>query len=191
MIRDEEEEPSAAAAEEDQTDVATFIPVLARKMTEKETIRKSVQHKQQTKDQIVLWPENGSVPIDEFKTEGYISGAFPTLFPTGEADFLAPRQQPVTVGVYFKHLMMFEGGRFAKHPRFRYFALNTEMRWRSLQIGRVYINQHPEDARFTLDNLRDMVGREGEFFTNRVMHFASSLRGTSQFWGSRRQPCHS
>ena len=132
------------------------------------------------------WPENGSVPIDEFKTEGYISGAFPTLFPTGEADFLAPRQQPVTVGVYFKHLMMFEGGRFAKHPRFRYFALNTEMRWRSLQMGRVYINQHPEDARLTLDDLHDMVGREGEFFTNRVMHFASSLRGTSQFWFKQR-----
>ena len=132
------------------------------------------------------WAENGSVPIDEFKTEGYISGAFPTLFPTGEADFLAPRQQPVTVGLYFKHLMMFKGGRFAKHPRFRYFALNTEMRWRSLQMGRVYINQHPEDARLTLDDLRDMVSREGEFFTNRVMHFASSLRGTSQFWFKQR-----
>ena len=59
-----------------------------------------------TEDQIVPWPENGSVPIDEFKTEGYISCAFPTLFPTGEADFLAPRQQSVTVGMYFKHLMM-------------------------------------------------------------------------------------
>ena len=188
MERDEEEGPPAAAAEEeeDPTDVATFIPVVARKMTEKETIRKSVHHKQQNKDQIVPWPENGSVPIDEFKTEGYISGAFPTLFPTGEADFLAPRQQSVTVGLYFKHLMMFKGGRFAKHPRFRYFALNTEMRWRSLQMGRVYINQHPEDARLTLDDLRDMVGREGEFFTNRVMHFASSLRGTSQFWFKQR-----
>ena len=50
-------------------------------------------------------------------TEGY--GALPTLFPTGEADFLAPRQQSVTVGLYFKHLMMYKGGRFAKHPLFR------------------------------------------------------------------------
>ena len=60
------------------------------------------------------------------------------------------------------------------------------MQWRSLQMGRVYINQHPEDACLTLDDLRDMVGREGEFFTNRVMHFASSLRGTSQFWFKQR-----
>ena len=75
---------------------------------------------------------------------------------------------------------------FAKHPRFRYFALNTEMRWRALQTGRVYINQHPDDARLTLDDPRDMVGHEGEFFTHRVMHFASSLRGTSQFWFKQR-----
>ena len=162
------------------------VPVVARKMTEKDTIRKSVHHRQPTEDQVVPWPENGSVPIDEFKTEGYISCAFPTLFPTGEADFLAPRQQTVTVGMYFKHLIMYGEGRFAKHPRFRYFALNTEMRWRALQTGRVYINQHPDDARLTLDDLRDMVGHEGEFFTHRVMHFASSLRGTSQFWFKQR-----
>ena len=79
----EEELPSE---DTDPADVATFIPVVARKMTEKETIRKSVHHRQPTEDQIVPWPENGSVPIDEFKTEGYISCAFPTLFPTGEAD---------------------------------------------------------------------------------------------------------
>ena len=88
--------------------------------------------------------------------------------------------------MYFKHLMMYGEGRFAKHPRFRYFALNTEMRWRALQTGRVYINQHPDDARLKLDDLRDMMGHEGEFFTHRVMHFASSLRGTSQFWFKQR-----
>ena len=183
---EKQEEEELPSEDTDPADVATFIPVVARKMTEKETIRKSVHHRQPTEDQIVPWPENGSVPIDEFKTEGYISCAFPTLFPTGEADFLAPRLQSVTVGMYFRHLMMYGEGRFAKHPRFRYFALNPEMRWRALQTGRVYINQHPDDARLTLDNLRDMVGHEGEFFTHRVMHFASSLRGTSQFWFKQR-----
>ena len=29
-------------------------------------------------------------------------------------------------------------GRFAEHPRFRYFALNTEMRWHALQAGQIY-----------------------------------------------------
>ena len=63
---------------------------------------------------------------------------------------------------------MYDDNRFAKHPRFRFFALNTEMRWRALQTGLVYVKQHPGDAQLSLDELRDMVGREGQTFSNRV-----------------------
>ena len=73
---------------------------------------------------------------------------------------------------------------FAKHPHFRYFALNTEMRWRALQAGRVYIRQHPEDARLSVDELRDMVGTSS--FSNRVSHFAGSLRSTKAYWMKQR-----
>ena len=31
-----------------------------------------------------------------------------------------------------------------------------------------------------------MVGREGEAFSNRVVHYASSLRGTRQYWFKQR-----
>ena len=82
--------------------------------------------------------------------------------------------------------MMYEDSRFANHPRFRFFALNTEMRWRALQTGRVYVKQHPGDAQLSLDELRDMVGRQGEAFSNRVLHYASSLRGTKQYWYQQR-----
>ncbi len=112
--------------------------------------------------------------------------AFPTLFPTGDADFLGQRCNQVTIGNYFKHMLKYEDGRFARHPRFRFFALNTEMRWRALQAGRIYIRQHPGDAQLTVDELRDMVGREGEAFSNRVLHYASSLRGTRQYWFRQR-----
>lgn len=43
--------------------------------------------------------------------------------------------------IYLKHLMLYSDGRFARHPCFRYFALNTEMCWRALQAGRVYIHR--------------------------------------------------
>lgn len=84
--------------------------------------------------QAIPWPGTGG-PISEFTTEGYMSCAFPTLFPTGSTDFLAPRVHKITVGHYFKHLVMYDNGRFAIHPRFRFFALNTEMCWRALQAG--------------------------------------------------------
>ena len=69
---------------------------------------------------------------------------------------------------------MYSDGPFARHPRFRYFALNTEMPWHALQAGRVYVRQHPHDARLSVEELRDMVGHEGEAFSNHVLHYAAS-----------------
>lgn len=57
--------------------------------------------------------------------------AIPTLFPTGEADFAAPRIHKVIIGALFKHHTMYKDGCFTKHPRIRY----TEMRWRTLQAA--------------------------------------------------------
>ena len=60
------------------------------------------------------------------------------------------------------------------------------MLWRALQTGRIYVRQHLGDAQLSLDELRDMVGREGEAFSNRVLHYASTLRGTRQHWFKQR-----
>ena len=105
----------------------------------------------------------GGVPINEFTTEGYFSRAFPTLFPKGAGDFSEHCQNQVTIGNYFQHLMMYDDNYFAKHPRFRFFALNTEMQWRALQTGRVYVK--PSSCH-SIDELRDMVGREEQTFSN-------------------------
>ena len=158
----------------------SFVPIAVPSMTEQEAVQQAVaQH--QSSDTPLMWPSIGGMPLNEFTTEGYFSCAFPTLFPTGAADFLGERQVPVTIGNYFKHLMQYDDGRFARHPRFRFFALNTEMRHRALQTGRVYVRQHPGDGQLSLDELRDMVGRQGEAFSSRVLHYASSLRGTKQY----------
>ena len=153
---------------------SSFVPAAPRQATERETVEQVV-----TGEQPVAWPPRGDTPLNEFHSEGYITLAFPTLFPTGAVDFTAPRMQPVTLGYYLKHLMMYSDGRFARHPRFRDFALNTEMRWRALQAGRVYIRQHPEDARLSVDELRDMVSTS---FSSGVCRYAGSLGGTRPYW---------
>ncbi len=172
----EQEDPHAANL------TTSFIPITNQKLkgTEKEKIRKSVENRH------LPWSSSSDVPLNEFTTEGYMSCAFPTLFPTGRADFVSPRRRTVTIGNYFTHLMKYGDGQFARHPRFRYFALNTEMRWRALQMGRIYVKQHPRDARLTVEELRDMVGHEGEALSKRVVHFATSLRGTRQYWFHQR-----
>ena len=56
-----------------------FVPILDCKLTENDIIRNSAEERQST----MSWPVS-KVPI---RTEGYISCAFQTLFPTGEGDF--------------------------------------------------------------------------------------------------------
>lgn len=66
--------------------------------------------------------------INEFTCEGYVSMAFPSLFPLGKAelnDFTRPNNMKLTALEYFQFLMQYKDQRFAKYPRFRYFALNT------------------------------------------------------------------
>ena len=55
----------------------TFVPMLPRQNTEQEMIR------QGTDRTPASWPHINQTPLNEFRTEGYMSMAFPTLYPTG------------------------------------------------------------------------------------------------------------
>ena len=116
---DSADEDTESPPEQDEADdpysthlSSSFVPSTTQRMTEQKTVRHSVQERQSRYQPVVpptvSWPQNGSAPINEFNTEGYMSCAFPTLFPTGAADFLAPRPLAVTIGNYFKHMMMYE-----------------------------------------------------------------------------------
>lgn len=146
----------------------SFVPVATPSMTEQEAVEQSVEQRQANSSShpALMWPSIGGMPLNEFATEGYFTCAFPTLFPTGAGDFLGQRQVPVTIGNYFKHLLQYDDGRFAQLPQFRFFALNTEMRYGALQTCRVYARQHPGDGQLSLDELRDMVGKQGEAFSS-------------------------
>ena len=104
----------------------SFIPYATQHRTEQETVEQSLQDLQSGSLRTLIWPTIRGAPISEFTTEGYFSMAFPTLYPTGAADFLGQRCNQVTIGNYFTHLLKYGDGRFARHPRFRFFALNTE-----------------------------------------------------------------
>ena len=186
--------PTISSSDTAQKDVAiednlpqSFVPLAAPSMTEQKAVQHSVQERQSNSSNTpLMWPSIGGVPLNEFTTEGYFTCAFPTLFPTGAGDFLGQCQVPVTIGNYLKYLMQYDDGRFSRHPRFRFFTLNTEMRHRALQTGRVYVRQNLGDGQLSLDELRDMVGRQGEAFSSRVLHYASSLHGTKQYWQHQR-----
>ena len=81
-------------------------------------------------------PPIANTPINE-RTPGYMTLAFPTLFPDGSGDFYTPRLRKVDLGEFFKHLMRFQDGRFARHRRFPWFAFNTLQRQRTAGAARI------------------------------------------------------
>ena len=76
---------------------------------------------------VLTMPVVRGTPLSEYGTNLAIN-AFPTLFPTGRGGFDEPRQHKVSEKDWADYLLQLRGGRFARHPRFRYWALNTILR---------------------------------------------------------------
>jgi hypothetical protein len=63
-------------------------------------------------------PSIRQTPIDEAAgNERIFAMAFPTLYPTGTADFNAPRVRKVDLRDYAHHMIRYQDGRFGRHPR--------------------------------------------------------------------------
>lgn len=134
---------------------------------------------------ILPWPEIGQSPINEFNTQGYIACAFPVLFPFGNADLRTPRLAKVDPNLYFKHLMKYKDGRFAKHNTFRFFAMNSILRWMAFSNATVCIKKIPE-----LQNLQTADAILQYIQTNpnglkQIIAFKKNLRSTRPYWYQR------
>jgi ATP-dependent DNA helicase PIF1 len=74
-------------------------------------------------------PSIRCTPIDEASgRERILSLAFPTLYPTGQADLNTPRLRNVPLKEYARHLLCWHDQRFARHARWRFFVFNMYMR---------------------------------------------------------------
>lgn len=135
---------------------------------------------------VLDWPSIDNQSINEFKTCGYVSMAFPCLLAYGKADLRSPREHKITAINYFKHLMNYKDERFAKHPRFRYFALNSIMRWTALRNGGVFVKKNSEFENMTVDKFKEELQKNPNIIKKMMFH-NSNLRGTRSYWYARGQ----
>ena len=125
------------------------------------------------------WPEIGQTPINEFTTQGYIACAFPTLFPFGSADLRTPRLKKVDANPYFKHLMKYKDERFAKHSTFRFFAMNSLLRWMAFDNASICIRKVPQLQNLqTADAIRNYL-QSNPNGLKQIVAFNKNLRLTS------------
>ena len=73
---------------------------------------------------------------------------------------------------------MYKDGRFARHTRWRYFALNSQMRWRALQEGKIYIMQNLTDNQITITDIQERISSGDSHIADRIMRYDEGLRGS-------------
>lgn len=149
--------------------------------TEEEQLRQAAFN---SGDPIILpMPSIRGTPISEYSGCSIAIDAFPTLFPTGEADFEANHALKVDMKEWAVHLLRLKGGRFAKHPRFQYWVLNTIMRHTAKNDSNWYLRTHKEDQELTVEDIHDMIEAENvKGLADRVSHAGEKLPGSKPFW---------
>ena len=117
--------------------------------------------------------------------------AFPTLFTDGKGDPTSPNlNRDVPFHTAIKHLLKFgefKNGpwnyRFAKHPRFSYWALSMIQRKRTLQQGSIFIKQNPGDSHFTIEEMREMASSNAStVFMSKLSRYVANITGSNAYW---------
>ncbi len=160
---------------EDSVITRTFVSILPSAHSENVAIKNTLNRMQNEID-LIIWLQINSHPVNEFQTSSYIACAFPAFYPTGSVDLHAERIKEVKPAEYFKHLLQYKDGRFAHHTRWRYFALNSQMRWRALQEGKIYVKQNLTDNQITVKDIQERIIQGDSNLADRIMRFSESLR---------------
>ena len=110
--------------------------------------------------------------------------AFPTLYPTGQADFNASRLQKVDLNDYARHLMCFQDGRFGRHPCWRFFVFNLLMRRRANSSARFYVLKASGLTDLSWDELTEALLTDDALLPQ-IVRQGSNLTGTCPYWRNK------
>ena len=171
---EQQSESDSESESESETDPVsvneTFVPHVANISNNAEVL--GAVHMQ--------YPAMSSTPIDEFNTSSFIPASFPTLFPYGKPCIKQDRPLKLTPKAFFKKLIRHKDGRFARHPSFRFFALNMIQRWEAVTQGNVFVRKN-ELTDMTIADIKERI-RTDQSFLKRVMSYAATIPGTDSYW---------
>lgn len=137
---------------------------------------------------MLAWPTVNPEFVSEFTTEGYLAKAFPTLFQSGECDYLQPRITKIPLLDFYKHLMHYKDGRFAMHASFPFFALNSFFRHRALAAGKFLFRKSAKLQDLTVKDIKDQMKQDhGEELAKSLIRLAECLKGTKAYWNKERK----
>lgn len=130
-------------------------------------------------------------PISEYDENSRLfSMAYPTLFPTGAADFFAPREYAVSLEDWGKHMIKYKDGRFARHALFRYSLFNIMLRRKARSQSRYFAKMLSDGigSDLTFEGILEMLrNNELRELSSLVRRSCASLEGTKEYWQTARR----
>ena len=140
-----------------------------------------------TKDDPHPMPPHGSVPLSEFRCrKGLDVAAFPTLFPFGCGGFADDLPiKRISWSVWSQHLTHYFDGRFARHPRFRYFMLNVQQRHLANEQASLFVRT--EKPHLTVGDVRRLSDEDKSEIRRQCDKYCASLRNSPAFFKERKE----
>ena len=96
-------------------------------------------------------------------TPAYIAQAFPRLFPHGTGDFHSLRggmRKLLKFAEWGRCVLLWHDGRFMRHPRFRYWLLDTVLRAMTPGMQRTFFKTRSAASQYTLEDLLNSKTRQ-------------------------------
>ena len=130
-----------------------------------------------------------SVPIQRehsiVQRDGFVSMAFPHLFPTGAGDFRQDRLIKVSLMKYFAYLMSHADARFCQDKRFVAYAFQCVMKNRIQEIAQLAIRRNSRLANaqwpMTVGELRELVQNNPAVLRS-LIAYGKKIRTSKSFW---------
>jgi hypothetical protein len=130
-------------------------------------------------------PSIRHTPIDEASgRERILSLAFPTLYPTGQADLNTPRLRNVPLKDYARHLLCWHDQRFARHARWRFFVFNMYMRQKARSTAQFYVSRTSNIKDLTREELTEALETDASILPQ-IVRQGALLPGTRPYWRNR------
>jgi hypothetical protein len=130
-------------------------------------------------------PSIRSTPLDEaVGRERIFAMAFPTLYPTGRADFNSARERKVGFSDYIRHLIRYWDGRFGGHVRWGFFTFNLHMRQKASHSARFYVSKASGLQDLNREELTEALQTD-ESLLPQIVQQGSTLTGTRPFWRNK------
>jgi hypothetical protein len=170
-------------AEDDLPPEVVVVPDMLSDLTEFDALRQQMQSN--TRENFLSMGSIRRTPIADLDAkERCLSLAFPSLYPTGLAEFVQPRLRDISYHSYVKLMLCYRDGRFARHPRFRYAAFNTIMRRQLQEKVGFFVKRYAGREEMTLEEIRAAFDGDdgGQQLIDSVVRWSATVRGTRAFW---------